>query len=60
MANNNDLKQLTNQEVILEEINEEELGEVVGGLETLLGGVGKTVDGILVSVLNLVGGLLIG
>lgn len=32
MANNNDLTQLTNQEAILEEINEEQLDEVVGGL----------------------------
>lgn len=62
MANNNDLTNLNNQEVIFEEINEEELDGVVGGgLTDVTGPLLGTVFGVTgvleVVVGNLLGGL---
>jgi hypothetical protein len=68
MANDKNLAQFTNQEAILEEINEDELEGVVGGglVGNLIPGVGTVltgVDGILgvvvPTVLNTVATLLL-
>ncbi|MDZ7962897.1 MAG: hypothetical protein RMY34_34375 [Aulosira sp. DedQUE10] len=52
MANVNGLTQLNNQEAIVEEINEEELDEVVGGF--LLGAVGRVLGTTIVRVTDAV------
>ncbi|MEH2203622.1 MAG: bacteriocin [Nostoc sp.] len=61
MANDKNLAQVTNQEAILEEINEEELDEVVGGA-ILLGSIGRLLGTFIVRATDaadeLVGGLL--
>lgn len=57
MANVNGLTQLTNQEAILEEINEEELDEVVGGLNLLGPTLGALGFGLDLTLTQLVGGL---
>ncbi|OUL19772.1 hypothetical protein BV378_31640 [Nostoc sp. RF31YmG] len=49
MANDKNLTQLNNQEIIVEEINEEELEGVVGGIG-LLGTVGRGVGTLVVRV----------
>lgn len=56
MANNNELTQITNQEAIFEEINEEELEEVVGGgiLTPTLVGLGASPDALQATKVGLV------
>ncbi|BAY26918.1 hypothetical protein NIES2100_67340 [Calothrix sp. NIES-2100] len=66
MANNNDLTNIKNQEIIVEEINEEELDGVVGGgLTDITGpalgtvfGVTAIVEGVLGYALPALGALL--
>ncbi|MDZ8065556.1 MAG: hypothetical protein RMY64_07930 [Nostoc sp. DedQUE08] len=60
MTNVNELTQLTNQEAILEEINEEELDGVVGGfvfLGPVLGALGTGLDNTLTNALVILGSL---
>ncbi|WP_445633140.1 bacteriocin [Nostoc sp. DSM 114161] len=59
MVNENNLAQSINQEVIVEEINEEELEEVVGGIG-LLGTVGRGVGTLLVRITDGLDELLTG